>query len=152
MNRPLPRFALCLFLCGSLVALSGQEPAEPPAALATPHSRVKYAERDVVPVNAKIRYTTLIILPEDERILDFTCGDKAFKLLLRACGRRLGRVTAPEAVKLSGDERRRRPWRLRTRPAIGCGRLAGAAKGHSANAVPRRFPASFFRFPTPVQA
>ena len=29
-----------------------------------------------MPVNAKVRYTTLIILPEDERILDFTCGDK----------------------------------------------------------------------------
>ena len=79
MNRPLPRFALFLFLCGSLVPLPGQEPAEPPAASATPHSRVvKYAERDVVPVNAKIRYTTLIILPEDERILDFTCGDKDY--------------------------------------------------------------------------
>ena len=79
MNRPLSRFALFLFLCGSLVPLPGQEPAEPPAAPETPHSRVvKYAERDVVPVNAKIRYTTLIILPEDERILDFTCGDKDY--------------------------------------------------------------------------
>ena len=79
MNRPLSRFALFLFLCGSLLPLAGEEPAEPPTAPATPHSRVvKYAERDVVPVNAKIRYTTLIILPEDERILDFTCGDKDY--------------------------------------------------------------------------
>ena len=79
MNRPLSHFALSLFLCGSLVPLPGQEPAESPAASETPHSRVvKYAERDVVPVNAKIRYTTLIILPEDERILDFTCGDKDY--------------------------------------------------------------------------
>ena len=31
-----------------------------------------------MPVSAKIRYTTLIILPEDERILDFTCGDKDY--------------------------------------------------------------------------
>ena len=79
MNRPLSRFALSLFLCGSLAPLPGQEPAESPAAPEAPHSRVvKYAERDVVPVNAKIRYTTLIILPEDERILDFTCGDKDY--------------------------------------------------------------------------
>lgn len=79
MNRPLSRFALFLLLCGSLVPLPGQEPAESPPASETPHSRVvKYAERDVVPVSAKIRYTTLIILPEDERILDFTCGDKDY--------------------------------------------------------------------------
>lgn len=79
MNRSLSRFALSLFLCGSLVPVPGQEPAETQSAPETPHSRVvKYAERDVVPVNAKIRYTTLIILPEDERILDFTCGDKDY--------------------------------------------------------------------------
>jgi len=39
---------------------------------------VKYTNRDVVPVSAKLRYTTLIILPQEERILDFTCGDKDF--------------------------------------------------------------------------
>ena len=79
MNQPLSRFALFLFLCGSLVPLSGEEPVDSPAGSETRHSRVvKYAERDVVPVNAKIRYTTLIILPEDERILDFTCGDKDY--------------------------------------------------------------------------
>ena len=30
------------------------------------------------PVQAKLRFTTLIILPEGERILDFVCGDKDF--------------------------------------------------------------------------
>ena len=39
---------------------------------------VKYGDRDVVPVRAKLRYTTLIILPKQERILDFTCGDKDY--------------------------------------------------------------------------
>ncbi len=79
MNRPLSRFALFSFLCGPLVPLPGQEPAEPPAAPEALHSRVaKYAEHDVVSVNAKIRYTTLIILPEDELILDFTFGDKDY--------------------------------------------------------------------------
>ena len=79
MNRPLSRLALCLFLCGSLAPAPGQEPAEPTPTPQPPHSRViKYAERDVVSVNAKVRYTTLIILPEDERILDFTCGDKDY--------------------------------------------------------------------------
>lgn len=39
---------------------------------------VAYGERDVVTVQAKIRYTTLIVLPKNEAILDFTCGDKEF--------------------------------------------------------------------------
>ena len=29
-------------------------------------------------LNAKLRYTTLIVLPKNEQILDFTCGDKEF--------------------------------------------------------------------------
>jgi type IV secretion system protein VirB9 len=37
---------------------------------------VQYGEKDVVRVKTKLRYTTLIILPKTEQILDFTCGDK----------------------------------------------------------------------------
>ncbi len=37
-----------------------------------------YGERDVLRLNAKLRYTTLIVLPKNEQILDFTCGDKEF--------------------------------------------------------------------------
>src|SRR3954467_52655 len=39
---------------------------------------VTYSERSVVRVNAKLRFTTMIILPESEEILDFVCGDKDF--------------------------------------------------------------------------
>ncbi len=39
---------------------------------------IAYGEKDVVTVSAKIRYTTLIVLPKNESILDFTCGDKEF--------------------------------------------------------------------------
>ena len=39
---------------------------------------VQYDDKDVVRVNAKLRYTTLIILPKPEEILDVTCGDKEF--------------------------------------------------------------------------
>jgi type IV secretion system protein VirB9 len=39
---------------------------------------VKYSKEDVVPVRAKLRFSTLIVLPEDEEILDFTTGDKEF--------------------------------------------------------------------------
>ena len=39
---------------------------------------VSYTERAIVSVHAKLRFTTLIILPEGERILDFVCGDRDF--------------------------------------------------------------------------
>jgi type IV secretion system protein VirB9 len=39
---------------------------------------VEYGERDVLRLKAKLRYTTLIVLPKNEQILDFTCGDKEF--------------------------------------------------------------------------
>ncbi|MCC6589064.1 MAG: TrbG/VirB9 family P-type conjugative transfer protein [Bryobacterales bacterium] len=65
MNRR--RVFLCLTFCTLLPA------ADPPAAKV-----VQYGERDIVPVNAKIRYTTLLVLPKQEQILDFTCGDKEF--------------------------------------------------------------------------
>jgi type IV secretory pathway VirB9-like protein len=39
---------------------------------------VSYGERDVVPIKTKLRYTTLIVLPKSEQILDFTCGDKEY--------------------------------------------------------------------------
>lgn len=48
-------------------------PPEPQAA-----TFITYGERDVVPVKTRLRYTTLIVLPSSERILDVTCGDKEF--------------------------------------------------------------------------
>ena len=39
---------------------------------------VKYAQQDIVQVQAKVRYSTLIVLPENEDILDFATGDKEF--------------------------------------------------------------------------
>ena len=42
---------------------------------------VKYARNDIVPVKAKLRFSTLIILPEKEEILDFTTGDKEFWII-----------------------------------------------------------------------
>jgi len=59
-----PIFFLCLTLCGPLLAGDARV--------------VPYGERDIVRVNAKIRYTTLLVLPKHEQILDFTCGDKEF--------------------------------------------------------------------------
>src|SRR6266403_1765909 len=50
-----------------------------PARAATDTARVvKYGQNDIVPVKAKLRFSTLIVLPEKEEILDFTTGDKEF--------------------------------------------------------------------------
>jgi type IV secretory pathway VirB9-like protein len=39
---------------------------------------ILYGDKDVIAVKTKLRYTTLIVLPKSEEILDFTCGDKEF--------------------------------------------------------------------------
>ena len=57
------------------VAVFGPSPVD----AATEAARVvKYAKEDIVPVRAKLRFSTLIVLPSDEEILDFTTGDKDF--------------------------------------------------------------------------
>ena len=44
-----------------------------------PSSRlVRYNPKDVIPLFGELRFTTLIVLPADEQILDFICGDKDF--------------------------------------------------------------------------
>jgi type IV secretion system protein VirB9 len=52
--------------------------ASPSRAANTEARVVKYAKEDIVPLRAKLRFSTLIVLPEDEEILDFTTGDKEF--------------------------------------------------------------------------
>lgn len=42
---------------------------------------VKYAKEDIIPIRAKLRFSTLIVLPEDEDIIDFTTGDKDFWII-----------------------------------------------------------------------
>ena len=39
---------------------------------------IEYSDKDVVKLKTKLRYTTLIVLPKNEQILDFTCGDKEY--------------------------------------------------------------------------
>ena len=51
-------------------------PAEPGMA-----RTVKYSRQDIVQIRAKIRFSTLIVLPEGEEILDFTTGDKEFWII-----------------------------------------------------------------------
>ena len=53
-----------------------------PLRAATDTARVvKYGQDDIITVHAKLRYSTLIVLPENEEILDFTTGDKDFWII-----------------------------------------------------------------------
>ena len=39
---------------------------------------VTASARSMIPLQTRLRYTTMIVLPEDEEILDVICGDKDF--------------------------------------------------------------------------
>ena len=65
----MPRIAIALL---PLVLLT------PISARAQGTRDVSYNNRTLVRVNAMLRFTTMIILPETEEILDFVCGDKDF--------------------------------------------------------------------------
>ena len=67
---------LSLFLFGP--ALFAQNAVHAPTETARV---VKYGQDDIVAVHAKLRYSTLIVLPENEEILDFTTGDKDFWII-----------------------------------------------------------------------
>jgi type IV secretory pathway VirB9-like protein len=67
---------LILTLVGVAPAAIGAPP--PASAPPQPAKVVSYSEKDVIAVKAKVRFSTLIVLPKLEQILDFTCGDKEF--------------------------------------------------------------------------
>src|SRR4051794_24044773 len=71
---------LSLLCCGSLVAADSPKPEAPapPIDPVASARAIHYSERDVVPVRARLRFTTLIVLPKNEQIMDFVCGDKEF--------------------------------------------------------------------------
>lgn len=91
IRRPgtrLPLLMCCALLAGPAGATQSQskraaahdapkEPLEQTPAVMTPAARtVAYGEQDVIGIKTKLRYTSLIVLPKNEQILDFTCGDK----------------------------------------------------------------------------
>jgi type IV secretion system protein VirB9 len=73
-----------IVLSASLLAAQNVEakhPRQNPRPASTPDSEpgakiIHYGYKDVVKLNTKVRFTTLIELPKDEQILDFVCGDK----------------------------------------------------------------------------
>jgi type IV secretion system protein VirB9 len=74
MLRRLLRFALLVWIASGL--------SWPPFAYADAGARtVQYAETSIISVHAKIRFSTLIVLPANEEILDATTGDKEFWII-----------------------------------------------------------------------
>jgi type IV secretory pathway VirB9-like protein len=68
---PLLALSVCATPCLSTVA-TGQTPGI---------REVSASARSVTPVQTRLRYTTMIVLPEDEEILDVICGDKDFWII-----------------------------------------------------------------------
>jgi hypothetical protein len=71
------RFLVRVFT-SALLGVSAFQALPARAAAETAARVVKYSKEDIVPVRAKLRFSTLIILPDDEEILDFTTGDREF--------------------------------------------------------------------------
>ena len=65
----------CLLCTARLFAA---DPATPPsgAAVAKESRTIAVHAKDVIPVNAQIQETTLIILPQEEKVMTVYCGDK----------------------------------------------------------------------------
>jgi len=67
------------FLTAAFLVLCLFPNAAVPGASANDGARVvNYSREEIVPVRAKLRFSTLIVLPDNEEILDFTTGDKEF--------------------------------------------------------------------------
>jgi type IV secretion system protein VirB9 len=77
----LPAGGLALAETSVTAAPPAPAAAAPPSSITAAPRRprtIPYHARDLVALRAKVRYTTMIVLPEGEDILEATCGDKEF--------------------------------------------------------------------------
>jgi type IV secretion system protein VirB9 len=61
-----------------LLLLVSSPMLRPASAQTTGIREVSVSERSVIPLQTRVRYTTMVVLPEGEEILDVICGDKDF--------------------------------------------------------------------------
>lgn len=69
-----------LMACSAIATLSAAARAQstaPPAAIKAARTIV-YHPRDLMSLRAKLHYTTLVVLPDGEEVVEATCGDKEF--------------------------------------------------------------------------
>lgn len=69
-----------------------------PAAHAQSTREVTYNPRSVIRIDARLRMTTLVVLPEGEQILDFVCGDKDYWVVSGADNLAYIKPAKPKAV------------------------------------------------------
>lgn len=62
----------------ALTTIVGPAKAVPDGVTPTGVREVTASGRTLIPLQTRLRYTTMIVLPEGEEILDLTCGDKDF--------------------------------------------------------------------------
>lgn len=62
--------------CSCIIAALALAASHPAAAQGA--REVSYSPQSIVQLHAKLRFTTMVILPDQEEILDFVCGDKEF--------------------------------------------------------------------------
>ncbi len=67
-----------------LAALCSSVAAAPVAGQAMGIREVSASARSLIPLQTRLRYTTMIVLPEGEEILDVVCGDKDFWVISAA--------------------------------------------------------------------
>jgi len=79
--KPVPFKSLIRRLAVFAAFFAVIHPAPPAVADTSAARTVKYSQQDIVQVRAKLRFSTLIVLPENEEILDFTTGDKEFWII-----------------------------------------------------------------------
>jgi type IV secretory pathway VirB9-like protein len=81
-GRSGPRKSLLNWFAATALCVATANVYSAPAAAEADGARVvKVGKEDVVPVHAKLRFSTLIVLPDSEEILDFTTGDKEFWII-----------------------------------------------------------------------
>jgi type IV secretory pathway VirB9-like protein len=65
-------------LCHGLAVVDRDVVGSRPAAQTTGIREVSASERSLIPLQTRLRYTTMIVLPDSEEILDVICGDRDF--------------------------------------------------------------------------
>src|SRR5688500_16449137 len=69
------RTSLALVMIVSFGVAAGPSPV---SAQTAGIREVTATDRNVIPLNTRLRYTTMIVLPEGDEILDVICGDRDF--------------------------------------------------------------------------
>src|SRR6266404_6069078 len=74
--RPVSRLSLVVAVLALTIVSASPALGDPGGA-----RTVKYSQQEIVSVRARVRFSTLIVLPQSEEILDFATGDKEFWII-----------------------------------------------------------------------